>query len=154
MRLQGWIWVGVAVLGLLWTLLCWAVVALLGWEGWAKGLDGLPLPPADWPDEWPKDGPNLPDWLVALLGLETLANLLRALQSMAPEWREAVQAWFSAWFGEALQDAGAWRSAVRTVGWWIWGLGGAVLLFTGLGFSALVRASQAHEPPLPGRVAP
>lgn len=135
MAWHGVAWAVVLVLGLLWSLFCWATHAVFGWDGWASGAD------------WVKDMPPLPlpQWLQEMLGIAWLENLREWLG----EWGPEIHGWLSGLMG-SLPDLGGW---LQVVVWIVWGLGVGLLLVGGAllsGFIALARrAGAAPRPPQP-----
>ncbi len=123
------LWHGVAwalvALGLaMWSLACWGLHALLGWDGWRQGLDWDQLPRLE-----------LPAWMAEWLGLDWLVPLRDWLVSVGPVLQDGL---------EALPPLGDWAVPLLQV---LWGLGALALLSLG-GFASLVvhwaRRSQAR----------
>lgn len=121
---HGLIWALVALAAGLWSLLCWGLHALLGWDGWRKGLDWEQLPRLE-----------LPDWIAEWLGLDWLPLLREWLVSLGPQ----LQAWL-----EMLPPLGDWAAALALL---VWALG--LLAFIGGGALASLALHWMRRPQNP-----
>lgn len=121
-------WGLVLLLGLGWTFLCWAAQAVLGWEGWRKGLDWTEhVPEIKFPD-W------LPEWAQHGLGLDWIRWARDWLVEYGPGLQEQLA---------GLPDISGWLVAGV---WLIWGVGAFLLLLLGVVLSVVIALMQRHSP--------
>jgi len=124
---MGWhllVWIPLALLGLFWSLLCWAAKGLVNWEGWRKGVEAT------------QDVPlfEFPEWLKQLLGLNWIEEIQAALVSFWPQLHE----WLLSW-----PDLGAWFTVAL---WLLWAVGMLVLLGVGGLLSLLIALGRRAQP--------
>jgi hypothetical protein len=123
------IWIPLALLIGLWTLLSWGLASLLSApQGWSSGEPGDWL---RWLENW-----QIPLWLTEWLPMHTIT----ALKAMLVEW--------GPWLQETLAHAPALLGWLQPLVWGVWGLGLiGLLLLGGVGsvlVAALTRRPQAQ----------
>jgi hypothetical protein len=118
-----WVVVGLA-LGA-WSLLCWMGQAVLGWAGWAQGLD------------WATASVRLelPSQLTDWLGLGWVNALNDQLVAWGPALHNAVS---------GLPDLSGW---IGVLIWILWGLGALGLVLAGGLTSGLIALAQRGARP-------
>lgn len=127
---MGWhllVWIPLALLGLFWSLLCWAVKGLIDWEGWRKGVEVTQEVPLF----------EFPEWLKDLLGIGWIEEIQALMVSFWPQLHE----WLLSW-----PDLGAWFTVVL---WLVWGVGVLVLLGAGGLLSLLIALGRRAQPQRP-----
>ena len=118
------VWLSLALLLLLWSLLAWATHALAGWSGWSAWATAGGAGADDW-QAW-IGALELPAWLAPWLPAQSLEAVKAMLAAAAPmlEWAAASAPALLAW--------------MPTMVFALWAVGAVLLVLAGVALSVAV----------------
>lgn len=119
------IWIFVALVVGIWTLMAWTADSVLNWPGWSANAL------AEWP-LW-LDSLRPPVWLAPWLPQDWLDESRAWLLDAGPE----IQAW--------LQQTPDLRGLLGFIVWTVWLIGAGMMLLMGIAGSALVKLFQPKK---------